>query len=735
MMAGAVALMAAACIEEESFIQVDTDNFLAPVLNDFTPTTPVLTEADAAKAYATVSFTPADYGVAASVNYTLYASLAGTDFEKEKQVGMPVTSPEDELTVSVLDLNKVLVSLNCAPNAEVELDFRIKAEWMGEKTPVGGSALWSNAVTATATPYSMEKVYDKVWVIGDYCGWSHDNTLFLYNYKEDDKTYTGLLDFGADVDGEIVSKAANGFKVTGKAGWYDDCNWGLTEADATSAKEEAASVTLWSNGGSKDIKIYSKRFYGFTFSKETLVLKKDVSFDQMGIIGLNGDWSNDIVMAYSKTKQRFYADVEVAGDTEFKFRADAGWDYNLGGDLEKLSTGGDNIKISAGNYRIYLDMNNPDAYFATISADAYGTEEGAPSKPEPDVPAEPVENEGWGIVGTINNWGGDGADVDMKVGTGWYVAAGVELAEGEQIKFRLDGGWDVNFGGTWAVGEKIALVPGGDNMITTAGTFDIYLNPDVPAAYVLEAGADAPAAPETWGIVGTVNGWGGSDLDMGLTLDAEGKYWVRKGVALPAGEQIKFRFAHSWDVNFGGTFAVDAEIEVKAGGDNMATTEGTFDVYLDAEGAKAYFMTEGKTPADAGEAEVVIVDYSNCQLELVGSGVAEQEGAVTETVWNWGRALLASNEGKPAKNEDVYTWTWTGVALTAEGWKVRVLNAAESGGVANFDLGDGAVNKDASNGVQESTDGNIYVTAGNYDITVVIDAAAATKAVTIKPAE
>ena len=118
MMAGVVALMAAACVEEESFIQVDTDNFLAPVLNDFTPTTPVLTEADAANTYATVAFTPADYGVAASVNYTLYASVAGTDFAKEKQVGMPVTSPDTELKVSVLDLNKVLVSLNCAAGVD-----------------------------------------------------------------------------------------------------------------------------------------------------------------------------------------------------------------------------------------------------------------------------------------------------------------------------------------------------------------------------------------------------------------------------------------------------------------------------------------------------------------------------------------------------------------------------------------------------------------------------------------
>lgn len=734
-MAGLVALMAAACVEEESFIQVDTDSFLAPVLNDFTPDVTELTEAEAAKPFATVNFTPADYGVASSVNYTLYASISGTDFEKEKQVGMPVTSPATSISVSVLEVNKVLTSLNCKPGVEVELDFRVKAEWMGEKLAVDGSALYSNVVVASAVPYSMEKTYDPVWVIGDYCGWSHDNTLFLWNFKEDGKIFTGLIDFGAaDESGNIVSKAGNGWKITGKAGWYDDCNWG-EETKATEA-DEPASIQLITGGGSQDIMRYAKRFYGFSFNNETLVLNKVCSFDQMGVIGLNGDWDNDIVMEYSKYKQRFYVDVEVPADTEFKFRADADWAFNLGGDLAGLSSGGVNIAISAGNYRIYLDMNNADAYVATISADAYGTDEsaGAPA-PKPEEPSEPVENEGWGIVGTINGWGESGADIDMTVGAGWYVAAGVELAAGENIKFRLDGVWDANFGGTWAVGEKIELVPNGDNMVTTAGTFDIYLNPDIAAAYVLEAGAEAPAAPETWGIVGTTNNWGSDDLDMGLALDADGKYWVRKGVALPDGEQIKFRFKHDWTDNFGGTFAVDAIIEVAKDGANMTTVEGTYDVYLDVEGAKAYFMTDGKTPADAGEAEVVIVDYSNCQMELVGSGVAEQEGAAVETVWNWGNALLASNEGKPAKAEDVYTWTWSNVKLTAEGWKVRVLNAAESGGVANFDLGDGAVDKEASANVQESTDGNIYVTEGNYDITLVIDAATDTKTVTIVAAK
>ena len=83
----------------------------------------------------------------------------------------------------------------------------------------------------------------------------------------------------------------------------------------------------------------------------------------------------------------------------------------------------------------------------------------------------------------------------------------------------------------------------------------------------------------------------------------------------------------------------------------------------------------------------------------------------------------------------MFTWTWSNVTLTAEGWKIRTLNAAASGDVANFDLGDGAVDKTASPNAQDSADGNIYVTAGNYNITLVIDAAADTKTVKIVAAE
>ncbi len=42
---------------------------------------------------------------------------------------------------------------------------------------------------------------------------------------------------------------------------------------------------------------------------------------------------------------------------EIKFRANDGWDLNLGGDLNALTIGGDNIQItSAGSYTVTLNL-------------------------------------------------------------------------------------------------------------------------------------------------------------------------------------------------------------------------------------------------------------------------------------------------------------------------------------------------------------------------------------------
>ena len=593
MLAAAVG-MTAACQKEE-FVTFNPEDVVAPVLHAVED---IVVTVDNKSEAVTFTWDAADFGVKTQVYYSLDMAKGG------KTVNLFSGVSGTSMNVSLDNINNKAFNDLEIPSGEAgDVTFTL-----GAKLNVG-ETYYAAPVAAKVTPTAAEKVYPNVWVIGNYCGWAHDASLYLWNFAEDGDVFMGVVDFGAG------DEKTGGFKITPEG------NWNAEFGGTGTADVDPASIPVVTSGGS-DIKNFTTmRFYHFSLSTTALTLSKNYAFNQVGIIGLNGDWENDIVMEYSKNKQRFYADIDVAAATEMKFRMDADWAVNFGGDIKALSNGGDNIPVEPGQYRVYLDMNNLGAITCTFDERMYGKEEevGGSEPENPDTPV--VENKGWGIVGTINEWGGAGADVDMKVGAGWLVAAGVELPEGSEIKFRLDGGWDVNFGGTFAADTEIALVAGGDNFKPAAGTYDIYLNPDIPAAYFMTAGAEAPATPQTWGIVGTTNNWGGDDLDMGMKLDEEGKYWVRKGVALPDGGEIKFRFAHDWAVNFGGTFAVDAVIELADGGDNLKTVAGTYDIYLDVEGAKAFIMTEGKTPADAGEAVVTYIDASDINVGFSGSAI------------------------------------------------------------------------------------------------------------------
>lgn len=362
MLMGGLMLLAAASCEPDSFTQYHPEKVQAPVLAELSSEPYTLVEN---AAFAEMQFTPADFGVPVSVRYTLTADLAGRNFSGEKQVAM-VNSPAVQAVPAAKDLNNVLIAMGCEYGKPYEVEFRLKAEWMGESAPVSVNPLYSNTVSATVIPYNAEREYAKVWVIGSYCGWSHGNSLFLYNYAEDGNVFQAVIDFGEE-------HSDNQFKVTGADNW-DNGNWGTPKDDATPA--ESSSIQLWNDGGSGNVSIYKeKRYYHLTFDKATEVLTKGMSFNQVGIIGLNGDWNNDIVMTYHKAKQRFYADIEAEAATEFKFRMDADWAVNYGGSLDGLSQGGANIKLDPGKYRVYLYLNDLNSVTAVLDADAYGTTE------------------------------------------------------------------------------------------------------------------------------------------------------------------------------------------------------------------------------------------------------------------------------------------------------------------------------------------------------------------------
>lgn len=604
MLAAAVG-MTAACQKEE-IVTFNPEDVVAPVLHAVED---IVVTVDNKSEAVTFTWDAADFGVKAQVYYSL--DMARGDKKVNLFSGVSGTS----MNVSYDNINNKAFNDLEIPSGEAgEVTFTL-----GAKLNVG-ETFYAAPVAAKVTPTAAEKVYPNVWVIGNYCGWAHDASLYLWNFAEDGDVFMGMVDFGAG------DEKTGGFKITPEANWNSEFG-GTGTADV-----DPASIPVVTSGGS-DIKNFTTmRFYHFSLSTTALTLTKNYAFNQVGIIGLNGDWENDIVMEYSKNKQRFYADIDVPAATEMKFRMDADWGVNFGGDIKALSNGGDNIPVEAGQYRVYFDMNNLGAITCTFDAKMYGQEESAgTTTPEPEP--EPTV-QGWGLVGEYNGWGGT-PDVMLASDGTYLVAKGVELSG--QVKFRKDGAWDVNFGAPGdvepveiAVNTELELVAGGKNFTIAAGTYDVYLDEVNAKAWFINdgtyPGGGAAKVESEWGLIGSLvacNNWGNN-----VKLFVDGDYSVAKGVEFAAGDQFKFRKGEAWGVEltYEGQITIDAKLDLidgTGGKQNSSIADaGTYDVYLANDLSAFYVMTPGKTPADAGAAQKVYTDPSAESFVVGFSGSA-----------------------------------------------------------------------------------------------------------------
>ena len=539
----------------------------------------------------TFTWDAADFGVLTQINYSIEAAVGD---EAPVVLFSDLTGTSTEQPYESIN-TKLVYDVEVEPDTPTAVNFYVSATIGTDYKKV-----YSEPVSVTMTVTKAERVYPTVWVIGDYCGWSHDNSQFLFSFLDDEINYEGVIDFG--------EKAANGFKLTGIAGWDDSCNWGL-DGEAEKPEAEASSITLISSGGSGNIDICSKRFYRFAFDRSSLTLTKSLSFDQLGIVGDGvGSWDNDLVMEFDAKTQRFWVDATlVAG--EIKFRLDGAWDTSFGSATEGMLDSGDNIKVPAGNYRIYVNLNNSAAMTYELNAEDYG-QGGEEPEPEPEVAdwyihGQTVATPEWGPTAM------ESASSNIVA----YKAANVEVAANSEFLFKSGDesqwiGADASLAGgdgryTCTIGAAFAVSANKVNaVVADAGTYDYWLLPDAGRAYVMAAGVKPEYVPETWGIVGNLTGWG----DLGdFSMSEEGAYLVRRGVALKTTDEFKIRYNNAWDdsKNYGtasgGVIDINTAVALITSGGSQemkVQLDGTYDIYFDLAGSTVYVMSEGKTPAD-----------------------------------------------------------------------------------------------------------------------------------------
>lgn len=565
-------ILAASCSTDEDKLVFDPSSSVAPTLGTLAGTTLSSDGADL-----TFEFTQPKYNVDAGVLYALYASDS-QDFGKQEKLAATIGGTK--VTVKQSALNSVILNLGGEPGAEFTVYLRLDS-WLAnnKNMAVESSLARSGVLSATFVPYSQlildKDIYDHVWVMGDYSGWSHDKAQLLYNYSKDGNIFTGVVDF--------EDKAASGIKFTGAASWDEATgNWGTANPDDAS---EAASVTLL-NGSNDNIMCYAKRFYKFTLDKKALVLTKEWGADKIGIVGTINNWAApDVEMTFNKDYLRFWVDLEVTGDQEIKFRADEDWVYNWGADAK---SGGDNIKVGTGKYRVYLDLNKGtvelnEKMFGKTEPSAGGDE------PEPEKPAV------WSLIGTIGgtNWDTD-TDMTNTDGEVW-IARSVALTANDEFKLRFGHDWPDAVGGTEA-NSKSTIDPtnpydvfkpvlgtvfatGGMNIqVGVEGTYDVTY--DNAAKTILVENHKA-----LFSLIGDINGsgWG---KDFVMTQD--GDVWTSPVVTI--GGEFKIRYDFSWadsntyGVAEGTTVEIGKEFTVVQPGGNIKVPEaGDYKVIFNAK--------------------------------------------------------------------------------------------------------------------------------------------------------
>lgn len=189
----------------------------------------------------------------------------------------------------------------------------------------------------------------------------------------------------------------------------------------------------------------------------------------------------------------------------------------------------------------------------------------------------------------------------------------------------------------------------------------LYSQPQTVKVTAIEAG---PKKSE-WGLVGTINGWAKPDIKM---FDVDG-YFVAYNVELTDTDEFKIRANEEWNdaKNYGteikGTFAPNTIIPVITSGGSCnigVTTAGTYDIYfvIDATDENnpgtVYLMEAGKTPDQAGEAEVVYIDPSAEKFNVGLSG----------DILGWDTPAYETNDRaafvtKEVTDADTYAGTYT----------------------------------------------------------------------------
>ena len=292
------------------------------------------------------------------------------------------------------------------------------------------------------------------------------------------------------------------------------------------------------------------------------------------VIGLNGDWDNDVIATQNGNVWSVY--VTATDATTFKWRKDGTWDENYGGTMATLGepfeavAGGGDIQVPAGFYEVILDL---DAMTITVK-----------------------EGNVYSLIGEIN---GDAwtKDVYMTEKNGVWTSVTVSIEGG--FKIRHNCSWaDADVYGaadgfTAEPGVAFTAVQPGANISVEPGQYKVTFNPETGEVLIGES-----KYPEHLYMIGEeFGGWSWeSDGVVEMTPviyqpdwgagsnNSEAQFWTVR--YLSAGKGFKFSPERAWGKDFWGLTSNDGFTE--AGGNCTVAEDGFYLIHIDMKNEKVH---------------------------------------------------------------------------------------------------------------------------------------------------
>lgn len=227
-------------------------------------------------------------------------------------------------------------------NTELSGDIVLENAGAMQVTEPGWVKITLNMMEYTYNIEIIGEMALELYVPGAHQGWSPETAPSLYNRNFDFK-YDGYVYFGEN---------NTEFKFTTERNWSGP------------AFGDGGDGTLSGDGG--NLVVSEAGMYRIIVD---LSGNPEYSMEKTvwGLIGdaTEGGWDNSTPMTYDPATQLWSVITTLKTGT-FKFRANNGWDINLGGDINNLGYGDDNINIEAGTYKVSLDLSNSKVFKGTI---------------------------------------------------------------------------------------------------------------------------------------------------------------------------------------------------------------------------------------------------------------------------------------------------------------------------------------------------------------------------------